>query len=69
MEYLNKLEKRYLFFYIIIMIITIILGFIGTALDIQNMKYIMTVGFLLLIDLILLIVMGIYVAVKIIIDK
>jgi hypothetical protein len=69
MEYLNKLEKRYLFFYIIIMIITIILGFIGTALDIQNMKYIMIVGFLLLIDLILLIVMGIYVAVTIIIDK
>jgi hypothetical protein len=69
MEYLNKLEKRYLFFYIIIMIITIILGFIGTALDIQNMKYIMTVGFLLLMDLILLIVMGIYVAVTIIIDK
>lgn len=66
MEYLNRLEKIYLAFYAIIMIITIILGFIGTALDIQNTKYIITVGSFLLIDLLLLIIMAVYVAITII---
>ena len=66
MEYLNKLEKIYLTFYAFMMIITIILGFIGTALDIQNAKYIITVGSFLLIDLLLLIIMAVYVAITII---
>lgn len=66
MKYLNKLEKIYLTIYVILMSVTVILGAIGTLLNIQNMNFIMTTGAFLLIDLILLIIMFIYVVISVI---